>query len=219
MILLYGYMCSGNTWMCSILDHLQVKFRQSNFLLDVDLGFQLPSPLHSFHKTSNISKKDLYFSSKSGKLIYLWRDPFDVFASRIKKTIERKINLKNRLKYGPTHIINHHLSAVHLANQHSNFKLIKYENLRGENGIEEFKKIYPEITKDVWEHFSYENVKMRALTNSAFEDQYNFIKRKKLHGGLVGHGKLWLKPCQIKRMQKIIEEVDYWNKMKQIKDF
>ena len=133
MILLYGYMCSGNTWMCSILDHLQVKFRQSNFLLDVDLGFQLPSPLHSFHKTSNISKKDLYFSSKSGKLIYLWRDPFDVFASRIKKTIERKINLKNRLKYGPTHIINHHLSAVHLANQHSNFKLIKYENLRGEN--------------------------------------------------------------------------------------
>ena len=60
---------------------------------------------------------------------------------------------------------------------------------------------------------------MRALTNSAFEDQYNFIKRKKLHGGLVGHGKLWLKPCQIKRMQKIIEEVDYWNKMKQIEDF
>ena len=206
---------SGSTWIEALLNHYHNGIIKTRSYLSIG-SIALP-----FTDEQSFTRDKLIL--ESNLLIYLRRDPYDIYFSNITKSLKRKPKfkyglMKNELRRLPAKIILHHLSALDLAKVHPNFFLLDYEKLNSENGMEEFSKVCPEIDIKTWESFSYKNILEKSQTSRSFELEYKFISQNKLNGGLVGQGKKFLKPVQMERLEKVINKYDYWNKMKELDD-
>ena len=198
--ILFCHPCSGSTWVETLLDHYDIKSKKVQ-------AFGLQSPI--------VENEKLIYGSQL--LIYLRRNPYDIYYSRIQRVLQEKLNIKNTIRDTPRKIILHHLSALDLAKGHPNFVLLDYEKLNSENGVEEFSKVCPQIDLKTWNDFSYENLQKKC-EDEIFEQKYKFKLKYKFDGGLVGQGKKFLKAVQMDRLNEVIKKYDYWNKMSELDD-
>lgn len=212
MIHLFSHPSSGRTWLKIILDDLGIEFLNYHGKINPNI---LDWTVEQFVLT------------KSSKMVYLLRNPFDTLASHLQKKTKNQwveLDSPNFLtfdalsEYGAELIIKHHLQALYYAQVHSDFILLKYEKLRSSSGLQEIQKAFPNITKEVWEKFSYDQMVQKAKTDKRFDLKYKLLCANKMHGGLVGQGEKYLNKTQNYQMNKIIDKYDYWNKMKELDD-
>ena len=177
------------------------------------LGHSIKKTLNSYDHTDRL----LHFTY-TPVLLYLRRNPYDTYASAIKKRF-KYVNFKlrrERVRDTPETIVKHHIMALEIARCFPNFVLFEYEKLRSPGGFEYFHKVFPKMTPEIWDEYSYDNMKANPF-DIKFGKPFYF-NDKKLNGGWVGQGKDFLRKPQLERLHNAMEKHDYWNKMKELDD-
>lgn len=198
---LLSYYNSGSTW-------VRLLLQASGY-----------APKKTQNKFEENDYRTIHFR-ETKKLLYLRRNPYDIYASAITryfKLSKRYEKRKSKVASTPETAIQHHLSALEMAMWFPNLILLDYEKLCSPSGFETFREFFPAITKEIWDKYSYDTmIKDPYEYDRQFGQGFGFGKYQKLDGIGVGDGKKLLRPLQIERLEKAIDKYDYWNKMKKL---